>query len=157
MKIDGSNTAYLGYTDSIDFNNGINMWGSATLGATRLDVDSSSMLKSADIMMSNSATLGIKQTVDNETFGFVASLPVSITGGNANFSIPTSVSSTGDISNTNMNSSMEMDNRELDLGLFYINTLTETTSFTANIELRNNYSGTSDNHVTAGLTYKVMF
>lgn len=157
MKIDGSNTAYVGFTDSIDFNNGINMWGSATLGATRLNVDNSSMLKSADIMMSNSATLGIKQTVDNETFGFVASLPVSITGGNANFSIPTSVSSTGDISNTNMNSSMEMDNRELDLGLFYINTLTETTSFTANIELRNNYSGTSDNHVTAGLTYKVMF
>lgn len=157
MKVDGSNTAYLGYTDSIDFNNGINIWGSATLGATRLDVDNSSMLKSADIMMSNSATLGIKQTVDNETFGFVASLPVSITSGNANFSIPTSVSSTGDISNTNMNSSMEMDNRELDLGLFYINTLTETTSFTANIELRNNYSGTSDNHITAGLTYKVMF
>lgn len=157
MKIDGSNTAYVGFTDSIDFNNGINMWGSATLGATRLNVDNSSMLKSADIMMSNSATLGIKQTVDNETFGFVASLPVSITGGNANFSIPTSVSSTGDISNTNMNSSMKMDNRELDLGLFYINTLTETTSFTANIELRNNYSGTSDNHITAGLTYKVMF
>ena len=157
MKVDGSNTAYVGFTDSIDFNNGINMWGSATIGATRLDVDNSSMLKSADIMMSNSATLGIKQTVDNETFGFVASLPVSITGGNANFSIPTSVSSTGDISNTNMNSSLEMDNRELDLGLFYINTLTESTSFTANIELRNNYSGTSDNHVTAGLTYKVTF
>lgn len=157
MKVDGSNTAYVGFTDSVDFNNGINMWGSATLGATRLNVDSSSMLKSADIMMSNSATLGIKQTVDNETFGFVASMPVSITSGNANFSIPTSVSSTGDISNTNMNSSLEMDNRELDLGLFYINTLTESTSFTANIELRNNYSGTSDNHVTAGLTYKVTF
>ena len=157
MKVDGSNTAYVGFTDSIDFNNGINMWGSATLGATRLNVDNSSMLKSADIMMSNSATLGIKQTVDNETFGFVASLPVSITSGNANFSIPTSVSSTGDISNTNMNSSLEMDNRELDLGLFYINTLTESTSFTDNIELRNNYSGTSDNHVTAGLTYKVTF
>ena len=157
MKVDGSNTAYVGFTDSVDFNNGINMWGSATLGATRLNVDSSSMLKSADIMMSNSATLGIKQTVDNETFGFVASMPVSITSGNANFSIPTSVSSTGDISNTNMNSSLQMDNRELDLGLFYINTLTESTSFTANIELRNNYSGTSDNHVTAGLTYKVTF
>lgn len=157
MKVDGSNTAYVGFTDSIDFNNGINMWGSATLGATRLNVDNSSMLKSADIMMSNSATLGIKQTVDNETFGFVASLPVSITSGNANFSIPTSVNSTGDISNTNMNSSLEMDNRELDLGLFYINTLTESTSLTANIELRNNYSGTSDNHVTAGLTYKVTF
>ena len=157
MKVDGSNTAYLGFSDSIDFNNGINMWGSATIGATRLNVDSSSMLKSADIMMSNSATLGIKQTVDNETFGFVASLPVSITSGNANFNIPTSVSSTGNISSTSMDSSLEMDNREFDLGMFYINTLTESTSLTANIELRSNYAGTSDDQVTAGLTYKVMF
>jgi hypothetical protein len=52
---------------------------------------------------------------------------------------------------------MKANKRELDLGLFYINTLTETTSFTANIELRNNYSGTSDNQVAAGLTYKVTF
>jgi len=157
MSVNSSNTAYLGYTDSIDFDNGINMWGSATLGATRLDVNTSSMLKGADTMMSNSATLGIKQTVDNTTFGFVASLPVSITSGDAHFSIPNSVSANGDIDNLDISSSMKANNRELDLGLFYINTLTETTSLTANIELRNNYAGTNDNHVTAGLTYKVAF
>ena len=157
MSVNSSNTAYFGYTDSIDFNNGINVWGSATLGATRLDIDSSSMLKSADMLMSNSATLGIKQTVANQTFGFVASLPVSITGGNAQFDIPTSVSASGDITSTTINSSMETNKRELDLGLFYINTLTQTTSLTANIELRNNYAGTSDNYVTTGLTYKVKF
>ena len=157
MSVNSSNTAYLGYTDSIDFDNGINMWGSATLGATRLDVNTSSMLKGADVMMSNSATLGIKQTVDNTTFGFVASLPVSITSGDAHFSIPNSVSANGDIDNLDISSSMKANKRELDLGMFYINTLTETTSLTANIELRNNYAGTDDNQVTAGLTYKVMF
>lgn len=157
MKVDSSNTAYLGYSDSIDFDNGVNVWGNATLGATRLNVDSSSMLKSADIMMSNSATLGIKQTVENETFGFVASMPVSITSGNARFDIPTSVSANGDISNTTIDSSLKTNKREVDLGLFYINTITDSTSITANIELRNNYAGTNDNHVTAGLTYKVTF
>ena len=157
MTVDSSNTAYFGYTDSIDFKNGINVWGGATLGATKLNIDSSSMLKGADTMMSNSATLGIKQTVNNETFGFVASLPVSITGGEAQFNIPTSVSASGDIESTNINSSLKTNKRELDLGLFYINTLTETTSLTANIELRNNYAGTDENQVTAGLTYKVMF
>lgn len=157
MKVSDSNTAYLGYNDSIDFDNGINVWGSATIGATRLNVDSSSMLKSADILMSNSATLGIKQSVNNETFGFVASMPVSITSGDANFVIPTSVNADGQIASTSIDSSLETNNRELDLGIFYINTLTESTSFTANIELRNNYAGTSDDTVTAGLTYKVTF
>jgi len=157
MSVNSSSTAYFGYTDSVDFNNGVNVWGSATLGATRLDIDSSSMLKSADTMMSNSATLGIKQTVDNETFGFVASLPVSITGGNAQFNIPTSVSASGDIKSTNINSSFKTNERELDLGLFYINTITETTSLTANIELRNNYAGTDEDQVTAGLTYRIAF
>jgi subtilisin family serine protease len=157
MSVNSSETAYFGYTDSIDFKNGVNVWGNATLGATKLNIDSSSMLKSADTMMSNSATLGIKQTVNNQTFGFVASLPVSITGGEAQFNIPTSVSASGDIESTNINSSLKTNKRELDLGLFYINTLTETTSLTANIELRNNYAGTDENQVTAGLTYKVMF
>ena len=157
MSVNSSETAYFGYTDSIDFDNGINVWGNATLGATRLNVDTNSMLKGADTMMSNSATLGIKQTVDKTTFGFVASLPVSITSGDAHFSIPNSVSASGDIDNLDISSSMKANKRELDLGLFYINTLTETTSLTANIELRNNYAGTDENQVTAGLTYKVMF
>ena len=88
---------------------------------------------------------------------FVASMPVSITSGDANFVIPTSVNADGQIATTSIDSSLETNNRELDLGIFYINTLTESTSFTANIELRNNYAGTSDDTVTAGLTYKVTF
>jgi len=157
MTVDSSNTAYFGYTDSIDFKNGINVWGGATLGATKLNVDSSSMLKGADTMMSNSATLGIKQTTGGNTFGFVASLPVSITSGEAHFTIPNSVSVSGDIGNIDISSSMKANKREIDLGLFYINTLTETTSLTANVELRNNYAGTNDNHIIAGFTYKVSF
>ena len=152
MKVNGAETAYLGYS----FDNG-NLFGSATVGATRLDVDSSSMLKSADIMMSNSATLGIKQTVDSSTFGFVASVPVSITSGKAHFDVPSSVSSDGTINNSQMSSSMEADKREVDFGMFYSFNPSKTTSFTANLELRTNYAGTSDDTIGAGISYKVMF
>tara|TARA_B110000908_G_scaffold170296_1_gene229460 strand:- start:327 stop:3080 length:2754 start_codon:yes stop_codon:yes gene_type:complete len=157
MKVDGSNTAYIGYNDSIDFQGGFKVYGSATMGATKLDVDSSSMLKSADVMMSNSATVGVSQTTGASTFGFVTSMPVSITSGNANFNLPTSVSSTGDINNSNVSSSMEADKRELDFGLFYNYNPTENTAFTANVELRTNYAGTNENMGTAGISYMVKF
>jgi hypothetical protein len=152
MKVTGAETAYLGYS----FDNG-NVFGSATLGATKLDVDSSSMLKSADIMMSNSATLGIKQTVDSSTFGFVASVPVSITSGDAHFDVPSSISSDGNINNSEMSSSMKADKREVDFGMFYNFNPTDTTAFTANVELRTNYAGTSEDTVSAGVTYRIMF
>ena len=61
------------------------MFGSATVGFTNLNVDKSSMLKSADLMLSNSATVGIKQTVDAHSFGFTTSMPVVIVDGDAKF------------------------------------------------------------------------
>jgi len=158
MKVDGSNTAYIGYNESIDMGDGLKFYGSATIGATKLDVDNSSMLKSADIMMSNSATLGFSQTINTRsTFGFVTSMPVSITSGKAHFNLPTSVSTNGDINSSNMSSSLEAPKREVDFGLFYNYNPTENTAFTANIELRTNYAGTSENMGTAGVSYKVMF
>ena len=127
------------------------------MGATRLNVDNTSMLKSADTMMSNSATLGVKQTEGGTTFGFVVSMPVSITSGSANFSIPNSVSIDGDVSNIDIDSSLKADRREIDLGLFYINRITNTSTLTANVEMRNNYAGIDETNVTAGITYRLTF
>ena len=143
MKVDGSNTAYIGYNDSIDFQGGFKVYGSATMGATKLDVDSSSMLKSADVMMSNSATVGVSQTTGASTFGFVTSMPVSITSGNANFDVAASVSDNGDIVTDNMTSSLASDAREYNMGAFYNTSLTQDIGFEMFAEARNNYTGTA--------------
>jgi len=157
MRVDGSNTAYLGYSDDFDFGNGVNLFGSATFGATKLSVDNTSMLKSADIMMSNSATLGMRQTVGTSTFGFVASMPVSITSGKANFNIASSVSAEGDIQSSDISSSMSTTNREIDFGLFYNYNPTKNSALALNVELRNNYAGTDTDQLHTGISYKVMF
>ena len=157
MRVNNSSTAYFGWNESIDFNNGINVFGNATLGATKLNVDSNSMLKSADMMVSNSATLGIKQTDGGTTFGFVVSMPVGITSGDAHFNIPGSVSVNGDVNNIDIDSSLKANRREVDLGLFYINRITDTSTWTANIEMRNNYAGIDQTTVSAGISYKLMF
>ena len=157
MRVSSSNTAYFGYSDTIDMGNGLNFFGNAYLGATKLDVDTTSLLKSADLMMSNSATLGVTQTVGSATFGFVTSMPVSITGGQAHFNLPSSVSVDGDIASTDVSSSLGTTKREVDFGLFYNYNPTESSALALNVELRNNYAGTDTDTVSAGISYKVMF
>lgn len=152
MRVNGATTAYAGYS----FDNG-NFFGNAQVGATSIDVDSSSFLKNADTLMSYSATAGIKQTVGNSTFGFVTSVPVTIAEGNAQFSMPGSVSANGDIEMTNFNSSLATNSLEIDYGVFYNTALSENVSLDTFVEVRTNYAGTTDDTAEAGFNLKVTF
>ena len=71
--------------------------------------------------------------------------------------MPGSVSSNGDIVNTNVNSSFTTDRQEVDFGLFYNNQITDAVSVDSFAEVRTNYAGTSDNTYEVGLNLKVTF
>lgn len=157
MRVNGSQTTYLGYNNNFDVGNGVNVFGSATVGFTNLNVDKSSMLKSADLMLSNSATVGIKQTVDAHSFGFTTSMPVAIVDGDAKFVMPSTVSANGDIENSEINSSLKSQNREIDFGVFYNFNISENSAISSFAEMRTNYAGTEDDTVELGINYKVTF
>jgi len=152
MRIEGAQTAYVGY----QFENG-NLFGNMQVGATSLDVDSSTLLKSADTLMSYSASLGAKQTVGKNTFGATVSVPVTITSGHGHFEVASSVSSAGSIDYTNSSSSLATQRQEIDYGLFMNTTLSDYTSIETFAEVRTNYAGTNDDTVEFGLNYKVNF
>lgn len=152
MRVNGATTAYAGYS----FDNG-NFFGNAQVGATSLDVDSSSFLKKADTLMSYSATAGVKQTIGNSTIGFVTSVPVTIAQGNAQFEMPGSVSSSGDIEMATYNSSLATSNQEVDFGVFYNTALSNNVSLDTFVEVRTNYAGTNDDTAEAGFNLKVTF
>jgi subtilisin family serine protease len=152
MRVNGATTAYAGY----NFDNG-NLFGGAQIGATSLDVDSNSFLKQADTLMSYSATAGIKQTIGKSTVGFVTSIPVTIAQGNAQFAMPSSVSSTGDIEMATYNSSLATTSQEVDFGVFYNTSLNDNISFDTFLEVRTNYAGTNNDTAEAGFNLKVTF
>ncbi len=152
MRIDGAQTTYIGY----QFDNG-NLFGNMQLGATSLDVDSSTLLKSADTLMSYSASIGAKQTVGNSTFGATVSVPVTITSGHGHFEVASSVSSMGSIDYENSSSSLATQKQEIDYGLFINTTLSDYTSLETFAEVRTNYAGTADDTVEFGLNYRVNF
>ena len=152
MRVNGAQTTYVGY----EFDNG-NIFGSAQIGATSLDVDSSTMMKGADTLMSYSASLGAKQTVGDSTFGATVSIPVTIASGDAHFNVANGVSANGTLSYADMSSSLATQRQEIDYGVFYNSALTETSSIETFAELRTNYAGTTDNTVEVGISYKVRF
>lgn len=152
MRVNGATTAYAGYS----FDNG-NLFGNAQLGATSLDIDSNSFLKRADTLMSYSATLGAKNTVGKHTFGATASVPVTIASGKAQFNMPSSVSTTGDIVNSDISSSLATSRQEINYGVFLNTKMSDTVNIQSFVELRTNYAGTTTDTAEAGFNIKVLF
>lgn len=141
-RIDGATTTYLGYSSDLKVTNRLTAFGSATVGISALNVDKGTMLKSASLMLSNSATLGARFALNQKSeLGMVASLPVAIVKGTATFNMPTSVDINGNIINSDVTANMASVAREYNLGVFYNNQITRNTTFGASAEMRNNKAG----------------
>ena len=151
MDVNGATTTYAGY----QFDDGT-LFGGAQLGTTHLNVGDSYM-KSADTLVSYNATLGVKQTTGATTFGFVTSLPTTIASGSATFNMPSSVSASGDIINSDTTSSLRTPKQEVDYGIFMNHNITNAVSVDTFVELRTNYAGTDRDTAQAGINFKVTF
>jgi hypothetical protein len=156
MDVNGSNTFYAGYNMDFAMSDNVTLFGNATLGVTQLNVGNS-LMKSASSVLSNSATLGIKTDTYNGSYGFVASMPVAITKGQATFETASTVSATGDVEYATSNSSLSATNREFDLGMFRNFAIADNVELKAHVEARLNYAGTDETHTSAGVNIKWSF
>jgi hypothetical protein len=84
-------------------------------------------------------------------------MPVAIVDGDAKFNMPSTVSANGDIENSDINSSLKSQNREIDFGVFYNVGLTENSTISSFAEMRTNYAGTEDDTVELGINYRITF
>lgn len=157
MRVDGATTAYVGYNSEFNYSD-ITVFGGANFGATTLDIGDSTMLKSADTLLSNTANIGAKYNMSNSEIGVVASLPVAITSGGAEFQVADSVSAAGDINYKTVNSSLASGAREYNIGAFYNLNVTDEAHVSMYAEHRINYAGQADvDTVEAGIKFKVKF
>lgn len=152
MRVYGAQTAYLGY----QFDDGT-FFGNAQLGATSLDVDSSTLMKKADTLMSYSASIGAKQTVGKSTWGATVSLPVTIASGKAHFEMASGVNNVGDLTYSNSSSSLASAKQEINYGMFFNTAVSERSSIEAFTEVRTNYASTNDDTIEVGVNYRISF
>jgi subtilisin family serine protease len=115
IDVNGAQTVYAGYnwTQSVGETQ---FFAGATMGITNLNVGNA-MMKSADLMVSNSANIGFQQNVGGGVFSFTAGLPVGISSGSGHFDVASSVSTTGDIETTQMSGSLANNDRPVQLGI----------------------------------------
>lgn len=145
LKVNGATTLYLGYDFEKDVAKGVSLFGGATLGVSKLNVDSSAMMKSASSALSNSAKLGARFESGKSQFGFIAALPVAIAEAKATFETASDITVSGDIVKSSATSSLANNNREYSFGIFYDTALTSSVSFGAYAEARHNYTSIAGN------------
>jgi len=162
MDINGSQTAYIEYTQKSELNNDLTVFYSAALGATDLNVDTSSQMKNASMLISNAVKLGSNiKLSENSEFGVVLSAPLAITSGQARYLIPSSVSEDGAINYTDVGSSLIQNNREYSFGMYYnlrkIIKGSSNVAFKLYSEQRINASHGQYNEVNAGISMSAKF
>jgi len=156
VNVDGATTVYA----SVNFEKiagNTTLFGAANVGVTDLNVGDS-MMRSADTLISNSATVGAKLNTRNGTIAFTAGLPVAIASGNATFEMAQSVSLAGDIETANVTSSLANTARQLDFGASYEVNITDNATVSAFASFSDNYgsiAGASSRNV--GIDFAVRF
>lgn len=152
MRVNGAQTAYIGYqTDRGDY------FANLQVGATALDVDSSSLMKNADVLLSYSGTVGARQSVGPYQLGATASIPVTIFDGDARFQMPSSVSYDGNLEYQEVDSSLASQSTPLDVGLFVSTELSDVAKLEAYAELRTSQIGTEYESGELGFRYSLRF
>lgn len=151
MSVNGSSTAYVGYNMDYQLNDKVSVFGNAMVGMTQLNVDSSSLMKDASTLVSNSATIGVRNDYAGGENGFVASLPVAVVSGKATFTTPSTVSTSGEVEFAQSTSSLASTRREVSLGAYQNFDIADNAVFKVNVETRFNYAGTDQVVTTAGV------
>ena len=158
MRINNAATAYLGYNFDHAFSTKVSIFGGATAGFTSVEVDQSTMLNGADVLISNTANLGARFDTTAGQFGLVAALPVAITSGDAKFRVASDIDFDGNIVYRDIESSLASKNREYNLGLFYNTEIGSNAKLSAFAEKRFNYAGIEGkSELEAGVEFKLRF
>ena len=152
MKVNGANTTYVGYQFKND-----TFFGGAQLGATSLDVDKTSFLKSASTAYSFNATLGAKTKISKGELSIMAGLPVTVSSADLQFQMPTSVASDGSISTSNKTSSWKSSIAKLDLSMSYKTSIADNISFNVHAGVYGANQANSQYNSNVGLNFEILF
>jgi len=119
MGVDSSVTAYVGAEKNYSVGKA-ELFGGFDVALTNVNVDKTSLMKDASLLMSNTAKIGASYSLgEGKKVGFVASMPMAITDGSAKFTVPSDVNADGSIVYSNIDSPLNHSSREFDLGVFY--------------------------------------
>ena len=118
-EVGGSYTQFMNFTGAYNLNKNLSLFGSAWMGVTQANLQTSGLITNVGATQSYSWSMGVDYTKEKHSFGTTISQPVTVSKGTVDVSVPIGWTANGDIAYDRSRVSITPTVNQYDTGVYY--------------------------------------
>ena len=118
-EVGGSYTQFMNFTGAYNLNKNLSLFGSAWVGYTQANLQTSGLITNVGATQSYSWSMGVDYTKEKHSFGTTVSQPVTVSKGTVDVSVPIGWTANGDIAYDRSRVNISPTAMQYDMGVYY--------------------------------------
>ena len=118
-EVNGSYTQFMNFTGAYNLNKNLSLFGSAWMGFTQANLETSGLITNVGATQSYSWNMGVDYTKEKHSFGATVSQPVTVSKGTVDVSVPIGWTANGDIAYDRSRVNISPTAMQYDMGVYY--------------------------------------
>jgi subtilisin family serine protease len=118
-EVNGSYTQFMNFTGAYNLNKNLSLFGSAWVGYTQANLQTSGLITNVGATQSYSWSMGVDYTKEKHSFGTTVSQPVTVSKGTVDVSVPIGWTANGEIAYDRSRVNISPTAMQYDMGVYY--------------------------------------
>ena len=118
-EVGGSYTQFMNFTGAYNLNKNLSLFGSAWVGYTQANLQTSGLITNVGATQSYSWSMGVDYTKEKHSFGTTISQPVTVSKGTVDVSVPIGWTANGDVAYDRSRINISPTAMQYDMGVYY--------------------------------------
>jgi hypothetical protein len=118
-EVNGSYTQFMNFTGAYNLNKNLSLFGSAWVGYTQANLQTSGLITNVGATQSYSWNMGLDYTKEKHSFGATVSQPVTVSKGTVDVSVPIGWTANGEVAYDRSRVSITPTVMQYDMGVYY--------------------------------------
>jgi subtilisin family serine protease len=118
-EVGGSYTQFINFTGAYNLNKNLSLFGSAWMGFTQANLQTSGLITNVGATQSYSWSMGVDYTKEKHSFGTTISQPVTVSKGTVDVSVPIGWTANGDVAYDRSRVNISPTAMQYDMGVYY--------------------------------------
>jgi subtilisin family serine protease len=118
-EVGGSYTQFMNFTGAYNLNKNLSLFGSAWVGFTQANLQTSGLITNVGATQSYSWNMGVDYTKEKHSFGATISQPVTVSKGTVDVSVPIGWTANGDVAYDRSRVNISPTAMQYDMGVYY--------------------------------------
>ena len=118
-EVNGSYTQFMNFTGAYNLNKNLSLFGSAWVGYTQANLQTSGLITNVGATQSYSWSMGVDYTKEKHSFGTTVSQPVTVSKGTVDISVPIGWTANGDVAYDRSRVNISPTAMQYDMGVYY--------------------------------------